>query len=155
MPRIFRSLSLTFGALLFVGLSTGCGRSPGVAEQGEPRWNMSLDKAQSLAAAQKKLILLEFTGSRWCPACKDMEKDVLGTKAFADYAASHLVRVIADFPSPFYTPAGISDPVLKYHIEAYPSFRVLSPAGHVLAGYEGYQPGGPEAFISRIERLRE
>ena len=44
------------------------------AEEG---WLVSFEKAKQQAAKEGKPILMEFTGSDWCPPCKALHKNVL------------------------------------------------------------------------------
>src|SRR5271165_6098823 len=58
------------------------------------------DYAPALAKAKKehKLLLLNFTGSDWCPWCKRFDAEIFATKKFGDYAGDRLVLVTLDFP---------------------------------------------------------
>ncbi len=62
-------------------------------------WTQDYDAALSLAKAEKKPILLNFTGSDWCYWCKLMDKDVFSQSKWKDWAAKRLVCVWVDFPS--------------------------------------------------------
>ena len=48
--------------------------STAVAEEG---WLVDFEKAKTQAAKEGKPILMEFTGSDWCPPCKALHKNVL------------------------------------------------------------------------------
>src|SRR5262245_55081600 len=61
-------------------------------------WNENFDKALAQAKTEKKMVLMDFTGSDWCPPCKKLAKDVFSQKEFADYAKDKLVLVELDFP---------------------------------------------------------
>ena len=61
-------------------------------------WLTNIEKAQELAKTEKKLVLLEFTGSDWCPPCKALKKNVFDTDKFKAYAKKNLVLVELDFP---------------------------------------------------------
>ena len=43
----------------------------------EDAWITDVPKAMEQAKSQKKLVLLDFTGSDWCPPCKNLHKTVL------------------------------------------------------------------------------
>ena len=53
-----------------------------------------MDKAK----AEKKMVLMDFTGSDWCPPCKALHKNVLTSPEFEAYADKNLVLVEVDFP---------------------------------------------------------
>ena len=52
----------------------------------QANWLSDYNKAVDQAKADNKDILLDFTGSDWCPWCIRMDKEVLDTKEFKDYA---------------------------------------------------------------------
>ena len=57
-------------------------------------WLTDFPKAQAQAKAEHKNILLDFTGSDWCPPCNVLRKEVYNTQEFADYARTNLVLVL-------------------------------------------------------------
>ena len=57
-----------------------------------------LPKAQAKAKAEKKLVMLDFTGSDWCGWCIKLHKEVFSQPEFAEYAKDNLVLVEVDFP---------------------------------------------------------
>lgn len=61
-------------------------------------WLTNWDQAQSIAAQENKLILLNFSGSDWCAPCIKMKKEVFESEAFLSMAEKQLVLVRADFP---------------------------------------------------------
>jgi thioredoxin-related protein len=123
-------------------------------------WQADYKAASEQAAKENKPILLEFTGSTWCPPCKMMKKDVFSNSDFLDFAQKNLILVEADF-----APGG--KPALpeyekqnlalagKYQIEGFPTVLLLSPAGKEIARSVGYLPGGPKAFIAWVEKSKK
>lgn len=103
------------------------------------------------AAKENKPVVIEFTGTKWCPPCKMMKRDTFDKKDFQEYAKENLVFVKVDV-----MPDGRSvDPALneqnshllrKYKIQVYPTFVVLNSQGKVLGRELGYIHGGPEGF---------
>ena len=61
-------------------------------------WLTNLDKAKAVAKKERKMILVEFTGSDWCPPCKALKKTIFNSDTFKKYAKSSLVLVELDFP---------------------------------------------------------
>ena len=61
-------------------------------------WLTNIETAQELAKAEKKFVLLDFTGSDWCPPCKALKKNIFDTDKFKAYAEKNLVLVELDFP---------------------------------------------------------
>jgi len=56
------------------------------------------DNAFAKAKAEGKPLLIIFSGSDWCSNCIRFEKKVVRNPLFTDYAATHLVILISDFP---------------------------------------------------------
>ena len=62
---------------------------------------VDLNRALAQANAEKKLVLLDFTGSDWCPPCIQMEKEVFSKPEFQVYAEANLVFLSVNFPLKF------------------------------------------------------
>ena len=63
-------------------------------------WSDNYAKALAQAKAEKKLVLVDFTGSDWCGWCIKLDKEVFSKPEFKTYAKENLVLVELDFPSP-------------------------------------------------------
>lgn len=117
-------------------------------------WKTDLGQAQAAAAESKRSVLLDFTGSDWCPWCIRMDKEVFERPAFADFAAKHLVLVKLDFPRSKPQPAAekLQNQQLaqKFRIQGYPTYVLLDSTGNEVRRQEGYLPGGPVEFIRWI-----
>ena len=61
-------------------------------------WQTDLPAAQAQAKKEGKKIVMDFTGSDWCPWCIKLHKEVFSTPEFTEYAKKNLVLVIVDFP---------------------------------------------------------
>jgi len=118
-------------------------------------WGTDLPKALAQAKADKKMVLLDFTGSDWCGWCIKFDKDTLSKDKFADYAKSHLELVVVDFPNkkPQSDALKATNKALgeKYGVDGYPTFVVLNADGKEIGRQVGYAPGGPDAFIAKLE----
>ena len=68
------------------------------ASAAESQWTTDLAKAQAKAKAEKKMVLVDFTGSDWCPPCKALHNNILTSEEFVKYAKDNLVLVEVDFP---------------------------------------------------------
>ena len=117
-----------------------------------------MPKAQAQAKTEKKLVMLDFTGSDWCGWCIKLNNEVFSQAAFAEYAKKNLVAVEVDFPRKKKLSAAqkqANDALAKkYQIEGYPTIIVLDSEGKKV-GQLGYQPGGPKAFIAELEKLKK
>ena len=124
----------------------------------EGQWQTDLPKAQAQAKAEKKLVMLDFTGSDWCGWCIKLHKEVFSQKEFIDYAKANLVLVEVDFPNKKKQPEELkrANNALqqKYGIEGYPTIIMLDSDGKKI-GQLGYQKGGPKAFIESLEKIKK
>lgn len=116
--------------------------------------------ALELAAKENRPVLLEFTGSDWCPPCMMMKKQVLSQEAFTSFADDKLVFVELDFPRAKKQDAALvkqnQELEAKFGVQGYPTFILLDSAGKELGRTIGFMPGGPDAFIGWIKgKLKE
>ena len=140
-------------ALIAVCLALAGALSTFAAEVGH--WKTDLPAAQTEAQKDKKLVLMDFTGSDWCGWCIKMKKETLDQKAFLDYAAKSLVLVEVDFPNKKSQSADLrkANKALqdKYGVQGFPTYVVIDGSGKELGRQVGYLKGGPQAFIDQIE----
>ena len=120
-------------------------------------WGDDYEKGLAQAKAEKKLVLLDFTGSDWCGWCIKLDKEVFSKKEFKDYAKDNLVLVEVDFPQTKKLAKKIKEQNDKlqaqYGIKGYPTIIVLNPDGKKV-GELGYQEGGPAAFTAKLDGLK-
>ncbi len=120
-------------------------------------WGDDYEKALAQAKAEKKLVVLDFTGSDWCGWCIKLDKEVFSKKEFKDYAKDNLVLVEVDFPQSKQQPKKLKAQNEKlqkeFGIQGYPTIVVLNPDGKKV-GELGYQPGGPAAFTAKLDSFK-
>lgn len=68
-----------------------------VTARAELTWLTDLDAAKAKGVKENKPVLVDFTGSDWCPPCKALHKNVFESAAFAA-VASRYVLVELDYP---------------------------------------------------------
>jgi thioredoxin-related protein len=134
-------------------------------------WLTDAAKAQEQAKAEKKLVLLDFTGSDWCGWCIRLHKEVFSKPEFAEYAKKNLVLVEVDFPNKkkLSKEQQEANQALqkKYAVRGYPTIILLDGSG-VKVGQLGYDAGvedfehadrktlvaKPATFIAAIEKVK-
>ncbi len=123
----------------------------------KPGWGDDYKKGLAQGGSEKKLILLDFTGSDWCPWCIKLDKEIFSQKEFKDYAKDNLVLVELDFPRskklPKHTEEQNDSLQQEFKIEGYPTVIVLNAQGKKV-GQLGYMEGGPKAFIAELDKLK-
>ncbi len=119
----------------------------------------SVPEAKAKAEKEKKLLLLDFTGSDWCGWCKKLDSETFSKSEFADYAKKNLVLVTVDFPTPKVPQSdelkmANKDLAKKYEVSGYPTLVVMKPDGTVVWKQVGYLEGGPAALIAKIDEAK-
>src|SRR4051812_41378282 len=103
------------------------GTSVSIAPAG---WGDNYEKAIAQAKADKKLALLDFTGSDWCGWCIKLNKEVFSQPEFKEYAAKNLVLMEVDFPQTKKLAPDVkaqNDKLQsKFRIQGYPTIVVLN-----------------------------
>ena len=61
-------------------------------------WITDMDAAKKQAAEQKKDLMIEFTGSDWCPPCMQLRANVFSKPDFQKEASKDFVLVELDYP---------------------------------------------------------
>lgn len=111
-------------------------------------------EAQRTARETNRPLLLEFTGSDWCPPCRAMASEVLGTEEFATFARENIVAVKLDFPRSRQIPENTRQQNRKlqerYDVRGYPTFILVGADGTELARHVGYMRGGVAAFTTWV-----
>jgi protein disulfide-isomerase len=117
----------------------------------ELTWQTDFAEASKQAAQEHKYILLDFTGSDWCPWCIKMDKEVFDQSQFSAFAVKNLILVKVDFPrKTAQSPAEKSqneELAKKYAIEGFPTYILLDSSGKEVRRQVGYLQGGATAFI--------
>ena len=123
-------------------------------------WTTDYKAALVQAKAQKKLVLLDFTGSDWCGYCKLLDNEVFTQQAFKDFADKNYILVTVDFPQQKQLPDDLkqqNDSLGKqFNIDGYPTLIILDADGKELGRQVGYSPGsGPDAVIAKLKSFNK
>jgi len=136
---------------LLAGLSKALPRIPY-----DGGWLTDFTKAGNIAVQEGRPMMLNFTGSDRGGWCEKLEKEILSTEQFKDWAAGNLILVELDFPRRNSQPANVKSQNLRiaqqHGIRGIPTIVILDPAGKKIAEM-GYRPGGPEPFIRKLEAI--
>lgn len=138
--------SRIFTAVLFLVAST-------LASLGAVQWHKTVEEAVSLAKAKNLPILVEFTGSDWCPPCKAIAREVFESQKFADFAEDKVVLVKLDFPKKTPVPDSVkaynASQAQKFKLESFPTMVLLNSDGTEVSRTKGY--GGAQRFYDWLE----
>ncbi len=127
------------GVLLLA--ATGCGTATAVKPP-EAGWTENYAAAMTQAQQEHKQLLLNFTGSDWCPPCQALDRTVLDSEAFKQWAAGKYVLVTLDYPSHKQqdeaTKARNQDLQKQFKIEGYPTIIITDAQGKELTRTVGF-----------------
>jgi len=120
-------------------------------------WTTNYANAVTQAKKENKKILLNITGSDWCPWCVKLDEDVFNTPEFGRYARSHYVLVTVDFPRKTKLPDALAKQNYllkeKYAPDAgFPAIVLLGADEKPLNLLNGYLPGGPTRYLAALDK---
>ncbi|MEK7951390.1 thioredoxin family protein [Luteolibacter soli] len=121
-------------------------------------WTPDFAAAKKQAAAEKKDLLMDFTGSDWCGWCIKLNDEVFKHDEFKAGVKDKFVLVELDYPQ---DKSKLSEETQKqneelqgkYSIQGYPTILLCDPEGKPFAK-TGYQEGGPEKYVAHLDELR-
>ena len=119
-------------------------------------WSTDLEKAFVKAKAEKKAVLVEFTGSDWCPPCIAMRKNVFSKKDFVDAASKKYILVELDFPKGDKAIAEKNQPFAeKYKIEGFPTVILFNSAGKEFNRFFASEFPKTEDFLKHLDEVHD
>jgi len=121
----------------------------------ELKWETDFRKAEQIAKASNRYLLVNFTGSDWCGWCIKLDEEVFSKKDFQSYADENLVCGFIDFPRN----KRLKNSLMKqndelkseFGVRGFPKILILSPDGKEVAR-TGYKRGGAEAYIAHLNQ---
>lgn len=118
-------------------------------------WLTSYPEALAAAEETGKPVLAIFTGSDWCQHCRTLERNVLETPEFKDWAADRVILLMIDLPQ-----EGISSEVrkarsrvcIKYGVRSFPNSVLIAPNGSALASQSGYRGQETSSWLATFDQ---
>jgi len=110
----------------------------------KPGWLENFEDAKTKAAADKKHVLLDFTGSDWCSWCVKIDKEIFAKADFKAFSAKNLLLVELDFPQGRELPAALKAQNeslgRQFKVDGYPTLVLLDPTGKEVGRWVGFKP---------------
>lgn len=118
-------------------------------------WISDFEAAKEQAKKENKALLVDFTGSDWCPPCKKLHQEIFSKSSFIKGAQKDFVLVELDFPRK----AKISDKLKKqneklakkYKVRGFPTVLLMDANGKVFKT-TSYQVGGVAPYLEMIQK---
>ena len=119
-------------------------------------WTTDYEAAVAQATAEGKPLLLEFTGSDWCPPCKALDANVFSTEKFKTEAPKSYVLVKLDFPNSKPQSDELKQQnrelAEKYDISGYPTVMLTTVDGRPYYSQSGYGGQDADAFLAGLAK---
>lgn len=135
---------LTCSLILLLSLSSSVLAADG--------WQTELEAAFKQAGKEKKCVLVEFTGSDWCPPCIEMRKKVFSKESFISKASKDFILVELDFPN--------GDPDLKkknapyatkYKVTAFPTVVLFDENQEEFHRFVASEYNSVDTFLAHLK----
>ncbi len=138
-----------WGALLLTGAMVS-------SEVRAATWHSSLEDARVEADATGRPILVNFTGSDWCPACMQLRSSALNSPLFQRFVEKRVVLLEVDFPRGRRLPAAQQQAnetlASKYGVRAFPTLLLIGANGRTIDNVPAY-PSAPQLIAALTQTL--
>lgn len=123
-------------------------------------WTVDFEAAKKQAAKEGKDLLLEFTGSDWCPPCKKLKADIFDKEHFQTEAPKDFVLVKLDFPrdKSNQTPEEIEQNkklAKKYEVSGYPTVILADVKGNPYSTAVGFGGDSVEDYVKNLREKKQ
>jgi protein disulfide-isomerase len=121
-------------------------------------WLTDFELAKEKSGKEHLPILVNFTGSDWCPYCKKLENEVFSKPKFATYVKENFILLKIDFPQAHPLPEEIlnihKELAEKYKVKEFPAVVFLNEDGEFILK-SGYREGGIDSYISFLKIVKK
>ncbi len=127
-------------------------------------WLVDYEKAKAQAAKEGKDILIDFTGSDWCPPCRALKTRVFDQDEFKAEVHKNFVLLELDYPQRAAQPLKIKEQNAELHtrfaIDMFPTIMLVDAKGQPYAKTgvieSVYQPvGAAKSYLKHLAKLSE
>jgi protein disulfide-isomerase len=119
-------------------------------------WVTDYEQAKQFAKQLDRPMLMNFTGSDWCPPCKALESTVFETAEFQKWARENVILVKLDFPQQKQLSAAEQQQnralAVKHEVQGFPTVLLLD-AEEKVVGRTGFRQGGAKPYIQHLEGM--
>jgi protein disulfide-isomerase len=151
-----KSMIIALAAYAAASFTAAAYAADSTPAQGQSQWTTDYSAAMAQAKAERKILVLDFTGSDWCAPCIKLKKEVFETSEFKAFAEKHLVCVELDFPRRKRLPEALVSQngylQNKFQVTEFPTVVILDSDGKLL-GKLGYNGGGATAWLNQLKQL--
>jgi len=130
-----------------------------INDSSQLEWYSDFDKAKQEAGTEGKYVMLYFSGSDWCKPCIQLDKNILETVTFSEYARGNFVPVKLDFPKmkknrlPKNSEIRNENLAEKYNPNGVFPLLVFVDNNEKMVGFTGFTDVSPQVYISLIDTI--
>ena len=141
--KFMKSIFLTLTSLaIFTAAATAAGKD----------WMTDIDSAVKVAKEKNKAVLVEFTGSDWCPPCIMMDKKVFSQSSFVSKASEDFILVKIDIPRSNPELSEKNSKVLnKYKVQGVPTVILMDKEGKEFNRFSASQFPEVGKFLAHLD----
>lgn len=119
-------------------------------------WQADYFQSLNLAKKNKKILLVAFVGSGWCPWSDKLQNEVLGEESFLQALQEDFVFLKVEFPES-YAQFSLQNPECvslkeKFHVQECPILMLVDPSEKAIAKIS-YLPLGAKEYANYIRDL--
>ncbi|MGJ8697463.1 MAG: thioredoxin family protein [Verrucomicrobiaceae bacterium] len=118
-------------------------------------WTTDFEAAKAQAKKEGKSILVDFTGSDWCPPCKQLHEKVFSKSEFIKAAKKDFVLVELDYPRKKELDPKLKEQndelAKKYKIRGFPTILLMDAEGKVFKRAMGNHPFEVKPFLDMLK----
>lgn len=119
-------------------------------------WMKNVDDALAKAKESKKPVMVEFTGSDWCPPCIMMHEKVFSKKEFLTKASEKFILVKIDIPKADPELSKKNQKVLKkYKVQGVPTVILFGDDGKEFDRFTASQYPEVDKFLAHLDEALE
>ncbi len=151
-PKYQELLNRPLGSVTIFEIAQLLGQQPPSVFQMQEWHNGDEEYQDALNQAQKlnRVMFALFTAPAWCSPCANLEKEVIGTNVFQNWANQKVILLKLDFSNP--PDEGLKQLATKHQVSGYPTALGLNPDGSERGRLAGYSLGtGPQIWLSQFE----
>lgn len=108
------------------------------------------------AAQGKKSLLVKFTGSDWCPPCKQLQANVFSKDKFKTEVEKDFVVVVLDFPRTKKLPEAEAKAnralAEEYSVRGFPAVILMDAEGKAFKTFAGYDGSDVEDYLANLKK---
>jgi len=119
-------------------------------------WKTDIEAGIAAAKKENKAVLVEFTGSDWCPPCIMMHKKVFSKSEFVKKASEKFVLVVIDIPNKDKELKAKNKKVMaKYSVRGVPTVILMDSEGKEFNRFTASQFPDVDKFLAHLDSALE